>query len=83
VLWSLLLQADPEGHTLIFCAASWRTTSNLSALLKPFEICGIHNIFVIPMFDISHVNISFEIGYQACAKLKPFQFYVSVPNPKS
>jgi hypothetical protein len=30
VVWSLLLQADPEGPTLIFRAASWRTISNKS-----------------------------------------------------
>ena len=30
VFWGLLLQADPEGPALIFCAASWRTISNKS-----------------------------------------------------
>ncbi|MBU0665694.1 MAG: hypothetical protein KJ990_14300, partial [Proteobacteria bacterium] len=32
VVWSLLLQADPEGPTLIFRAASWRTISKRSVL---------------------------------------------------
>jgi hypothetical protein len=41
VFWGLLLQTDPEGPTLIFCAASWRTISNLSVLLKFGKSCDI------------------------------------------
>jgi len=30
VFWSLLLQTDSEGPTLIFCATSWRTMFRIS-----------------------------------------------------
>jgi hypothetical protein len=44
VFWGLLLQTDPEGPTLIFCAASWRTISNISKVLNHQNSCDIHFI---------------------------------------
>ena len=75
VFWSLLLQADSEGPTLISCTASWRTTSNISTVfnlaqqlwyLKTLVAKSVGVFFLLPLDDICNIREVEVLSYLDC-----------------